>query len=76
MICSEEIRLANFNDAACIAEMSRNFIESGLGWSWTPMRVVREINAKSSNVIVVVEGHEIIGIIKIDDYCRLLIRKA
>lgn len=61
MIRSEEIRLAGFNDAAFIAEMSRDFIESGLGWSWTPLRVTREINAENSNVIVTVEVSKIIG---------------
>jgi ribosomal-protein-alanine N-acetyltransferase len=74
MICSKKIRLANLNDAACIAEMSRDLIESGLGWSWTPMRVVREVKAKRSNVIVTVEGQEIIGfaVMKyLDDEARL-----
>ena len=61
MICSEEIRLATICDALCIAEMSRDLIESGLGWSWTPSRVVREINEKYSNVVVTHEGNDIIG---------------
>jgi ribosomal-protein-alanine N-acetyltransferase len=61
MICSEIIRLARINDTLCIAEMSRDLIESGLGWSWTPSRVAREINAKYSNVIVNVEGNEVVG---------------
>lgn len=59
MICSEEIRLASFNDAPLIAEMSKNVIESGLGWSWTPSRVVGEIKAKNANAIVAVEENEI-----------------
>ncbi len=61
MICSDTIRLANINDSSCIAEMSRDLIESGLGWSWTPSRVAREITEKCSNVIVTVEGDEILG---------------
>lgn len=61
MICSDTIRLANINDSFCIAEMSRDLIESGLGWSWTPSRVAREITEKCSNVIVTVEGDEILG---------------
>ena len=61
MICNEEIRLAKINDAVCIAEMSRDLIESGLGWSWTSSRLIREINVNNSNVIVTVEGNEIIG---------------
>ncbi len=61
MICSEEIRLARTRDALCIAEMSRDFIESGLGWSWTPSRVLRAMDDKSSNVVVAVEANEVIG---------------
>ena len=61
MICSEEIRLARTRDALCIAEMSRDFIESGLGWSWTPSRVLRAIVDKSTNVLVGVERDEVIA---------------
>lgn len=61
MISNEEIRLASIRDAKNIAEMSRNYIESGLGWSWTPARVTREIRSKSTNVIVAVEDRELVG---------------
>jgi ribosomal-protein-alanine N-acetyltransferase len=61
MICNEEIRLATIGDALRIAEMSRDLIESGLGWSWTPSRVVREINEKYSNIVVTLEGNDVIG---------------
>lgn len=61
MISNDEIRLARPNDAVRIAEMSRSYIESGLGWSWTPVRVVREITSKSTNVIVAVDGTEVAG---------------
>ena len=61
MICSEQIRLARTSDAPRIGEMSRDFIESGLGWSWTPSRVLRAIDDKSSNVVVADEGSEVIG---------------
>lgn len=37
------IRLATTKDAAEIATMSRDFIESGLGWSWNTLRVVRAV---------------------------------
>lgn len=37
------LRLARLADAASIALMSRELIESGLGWSWTPERVARSI---------------------------------
>ena len=61
MICSEEIRLATTSDALHIGEMSRDFIEAGLGWSWTPSRVLRAIDDKSTNVVVAGEGREVIG---------------
>lgn len=61
MITSEEIRLAKFGEAKRIAEMSRLHIEHGLGWSWTPERVIREMKSKRSNVVVVVEGAKVIG---------------
>ncbi len=61
MICSDRIRLATTSDALRIGEMSRDFIESGLGWSWTPSRVLRAIDEKSTNVVVAVEGNEVIG---------------
>ncbi len=61
MIGSETIRLARIEDALCIAEMSRDLIESGLGWTWTKARIVNEIRAKNANVIVTVEGNELVG---------------
>lgn len=61
MICNDEIRVANCVDAICIAEMSRDFIESGLRWSWTPSRVIKEIKSKNSNVIVSLNEKIVIG---------------
>ena len=62
MICNEEfIRLAKISDSLRIAEMSRDLIESGLGWSWTPSRVVREINKENSNVVVTLKVNDAIG---------------
>ena len=74
MICNAAIRLAKISDALRIAEMSRDLIESGLGWSWTPSYVVREINKKNSNVVVMVEGNKVIGFAVMkyfDDEARL-----
>jgi len=45
-------RLAQRPDALPIARMSRDLIERGLGWSWTPLRVARSIAAADTNVIV------------------------
>ena len=74
MICNEGIRLATIYDAKSIADMSRDLIESGLGWSWTPLHVIREINTVNSNVIVTVKGKEVVGfaVMKyLDDEARL-----
>lgn len=48
-----EIRLACQPDAYHIAEMSRDYIEYGLGWSWTPARVTKAVQHDSTNVVVV-----------------------
>lgn len=61
MIGNEEISLAKIADALRIAEMSRDLIESGLGWSWTPSRVAGEIKSADSNVIVTRDGNDITG---------------
>ena len=55
------IRLARFGEARSIAMLSRDLIESGLGWSWTPQRVGRSIRDRNSNVIVALEGRRIVG---------------
>jgi ribosomal protein S18 acetylase RimI-like enzyme len=46
------IRLALPTDAAVIAEMSRRYIEHGLGWAWTEARVLRSIRDRATNVAV------------------------
>lgn len=61
MIVVPTIRLANLRDARAIAEMSRDEIESGLGWSWTPERVRRAIREPSTNVAVALEGEWLVG---------------
>jgi ribosomal-protein-alanine N-acetyltransferase len=53
MITETSIRLATRADAVEIASMSRDYIEQGLGWSWTAARVERAILAPDSNVAVV-----------------------
>jgi len=37
------IRLARSDDSGLIARLSRDLIETGLGWSWTPERVARTL---------------------------------
>ena len=46
------IGLARGWDAREIAEMSRDLIEQGLTWSWTPARVQHFIGGSDSTVIV------------------------
>jgi ribosomal-protein-alanine N-acetyltransferase len=44
--------LAHRADAREIAEMSRDHIEQGLSWSWTPARVEHFIGGTDSSVVV------------------------
>ncbi|HSY96588.1 MAG TPA: hypothetical protein VK793_13290, partial [Steroidobacteraceae bacterium] len=44
--------LARAGDAREIAEMSRDLIEKGLTWSWTPARVQHFISGAESSVVV------------------------
>ena len=48
------IRFATRADALGIAEMSRDFIEHGLGWSWTRERILRSLRHRDTNAIVAV----------------------
>jgi ribosomal-protein-alanine N-acetyltransferase len=55
------IRLATVRDAAMIAEMSRDYIEHGLGWSWTAARVLAAVHDRATNIAVADEAEEIVG---------------
>jgi len=44
--------LARAADAHEIAEMSRDLVEYGLSWSWTPARVRRAIAGRDSSAVV------------------------
>ncbi len=46
------IRFATREDAQRIAEMSRDHIENGLGWSWTRDRVLRSLRHRDTNAVV------------------------
>ena len=53
MIKSElSLQLARQADAVPIAELSRDLIEYGLQWRWTPLRVSVSIRASNVNVLV------------------------
>ena len=47
-----EIAPARLADATRIARMSRELIEGGLPWSWTPERVAASVRGKESIVVV------------------------
>ncbi|HTV94518.1 MAG TPA: GNAT family N-acetyltransferase [Steroidobacteraceae bacterium] len=46
------LSLAQASDACEIAEMSRDLIEQGLAWSWTPARVRRAIAGRDCCVLI------------------------
>ncbi|MBI2357974.1 MAG: GNAT family N-acetyltransferase, partial [Deltaproteobacteria bacterium] len=50
--CELSLRLARPAEAAAIAILSRDLIEYGLRWRWTPARVAASIRAPDVNVLV------------------------
>lgn len=52
MITQHEITLAAVADVLPIAQLSRDSIEQGLSWSWTPRRVMRSLKDNTTNVVV------------------------
>ena len=52
---SATIRLAEQSDAQAIAEMSRDFIESGLGWRYDPTSIQRALRRRETTVLVASE---------------------
>ena len=58
---SLQITLSRPGDAHRIATLSRDTIEHGLTWSWTPQRVVRCIAAPDINVISAHQDDELVG---------------
>ncbi len=55
------LRLARRADAERIALMSRELIETGLPWSWTPNRVVRSIRCRDTVTVVADHHQRVIG---------------
>lgn len=55
------IGLARRCDAAAVACMSRDLIERGLGWRWTPARVACSLRHRDSVVLVARRRAEIAG---------------
>ena len=50
------IRLAEPRDAQAVATMSRDFIESGLGWKYDAARVLRAMRDRETLAVVACEG--------------------
>src|SRR5258706_14163434 len=50
------IRLAEPRDAQAVATMSRDFIESGLGWKYDAPRVLRAIRDRETLAVVACES--------------------
>ena len=57
------IRPANRQDARRIAEMSRDLIERGLGWSWQQQRVMNCMTDQNTTVIVACEAGRVVGFV-------------
>jgi ribosomal protein S18 acetylase RimI-like enzyme len=55
------LKLAAPADAATIAAMSRELIESGLPWSWTPERVARNLARPDTLVLTARDGASVAG---------------
>ncbi|MCU0972746.1 MAG: GNAT family N-acetyltransferase [Burkholderiales bacterium] len=56
-----KIRLARPADMFPISRMARELIETGLGWSWTPSRVGREILSPETVVLAACHGEQVIA---------------
>jgi ribosomal-protein-alanine N-acetyltransferase len=61
MISQHAIRLATIDDAPRIGAMSRDLIEQGLRWRWTPARIRECIRSRTTNVAVAQAGEGIAG---------------
>jgi ribosomal-protein-alanine N-acetyltransferase len=61
MIADCEISLAQAGDARFIAMMSRDLVEHGLAWRWTPPRILRVIRDPAINVAVAREKGQLAG---------------
>jgi ribosomal-protein-alanine N-acetyltransferase len=55
------LRLADSADARAIASMSRDYIESGLGWKYDAARVLRAIQDRETAVVVACDPSEVVG---------------
>lgn len=61
MLAHVTIALAREADVEPIAQLSRDAIEQGLAWSWTPRRVLRSLRHADTNVVVARAGDAMAG---------------
>ncbi len=54
-------QLARPAHARNIAVFSRELVETGLAWRWTPQRVARQIRAANSNVLIACDARRLAG---------------
>lgn len=55
------LRLARLSEATIIGQLSRDLIEYGLRWRWTPKRIAASIRAPNVNVLVACIHQNIAG---------------
>lgn len=58
---SVTLRLARLSDAKFIAAMSRDLIETGLGWSWHPERVAKSIRDRNTVTLIGADRERIVA---------------
>ncbi len=58
---SVRLRLARQGDAEIIAGLSRDLIETGLGWSWSPERVSRSLAEKNTVTLIAAERGRVVA---------------
>jgi len=61
MTIAPTICLARMADAPAIAQMSRRYIEQGLGWSWNVCRIEAAIRSEVINVAVIRGQTNVVG---------------
>ncbi|MCC6474486.1 MAG: GNAT family N-acetyltransferase [Burkholderiales bacterium] len=55
------LRLARPGDAGVVAALSRDLIESGLGWSWSPERVARAMRDRNTVTLIASERGKLVA---------------
>ncbi len=56
-----QIEFAKLADVPEISRLSRDEIEFGLGWNYTPQKIVRIIKNKSKNIVVASHENQFVG---------------